>query len=460
MSLKIKVLLITLFVMTLSWSVQAQLFSSDENTPKFNSPYSRVGIGDLASQNFIASYSLGGLSAAFNDPYQANITNPAAIGFLKSTSFEVGGFFRYGLLNNDDVTINTFAGNFGYMSIGFPMINEVNLELDRKDPLLDWRMNFALVPYTNVGYNVQVEGPVEGGQVDGIETDSTTSTFTGKGGTYKLIWTNALKYKDLSVGINAGYLFGNIINEREVFINGSFNSYFNNLVDNTNYTGLIWSFGAQYKHQFKKMSDKGKLENSGRSLTIGAYVNSQGNIKSTSDQFYRRINPTFQIADTLRNVSGIEGSAVLPGQFGVGLMYEKVNKFRVGLDYSASQWSNYTNDVIPSTLVNSWRVALGGEILPNYNSYNNYLDKVRYRLGLYYENDPRLDEFNEQLTTLGLVLGVGMPITLPRGQTSFFNLGLEVGQIGTEQSLNETYFRVNLGFTLNDNYWFFKRKFD
>ena len=453
MSLKVKVFLLSMvWIFIQSPVLEAQVFTSDNNTPKLNSPYSRIGLGDFANQNFVAASTMGGLSAAFNDPFQANLVNPASIAFLKTTAFDVGGFFKYGSLDNQETTINTFAGNFGYLSLGFPMKNEINLELDRKDPLLDWRMNIALVPYTNVGYNVEAQGV--------IDSDSTTSTFTGKGGTYKLLWTNAVKYKDFAFGINAGYVFGNIINEREVFLNSSFNTYFNNLVDNTSYSGLVWSFGGQYKHQFKKLNDKKELVNSGRSLTVGAYVNSKGNIKSKSNQFYRRINPTFQIADTLRNITDVEGEAVLPGQFGVGVIYEKWNKFRVGLDYSASKWSAYENDAKPDDLVDSWRIAVGGEYLPNFNSYNNYLDKVRYRLGVFYENDPRTDEFNEQLTAVGLVLGAGMPITLPNRTTAFFNFGLELGQFGTEQSLKENYFKINIGFTLNDNYWFYKRKFN
>ena len=55
---------------------------------------------------------------------------------------------------------------------------------------------------------------------------------------------------------------------------------------------------------------------------------------------------------------------------------------------------------------------------------------------------------------------MGLPITLPRQQVSFVNLGFEFGQNGGNTTLTETYGRVTLGFTLNDNSWFYKRKFN
>ncbi len=456
MPLKFKYTLLSiLLLLAISPYASAQVYSSDNNTPKFNSPYSRIGLGDIADQNFAISAAMGGLGASFNSRYATNLVNPASIGFIDRTVFDVSGFFKYGQLDTGDKKINTFAGNFQYLSLGFPMKNEVNIELDNRPPLLYWRMNLALVPYTNVGYNVQINSATE--------TDSLLTNFTGKGGTYKLIWTNAVRHKDFSFGINAGYMFGNLINEREVFFDGDDNVYYNDLLDEISLSGLVWSFGAQYKHQFKKLNDKKEMVNSGRSITAGIYLNSQSEVNTSTSQLYRRRSSTFnppQGIDTLRNVVDLKGKAVLPGGFGIGFMYENENKFRIGIDYSASQWSNYENDGKSEDLLNSWRVAAGGEWTPDVSSYNKYMQRVRYRLGAFYDKDPRADEFGEQLSVFGITIGTGMPIILPRGQTAFFNLGLELGKFGTSNSLNESYMKLNLGFTLNDNLWFYKRKFN
>ena len=456
MPLKFKYFLLSvLLVLTMCPNASSQTFSSDNNTPKFNSPYSRIGLGDLANQNFSISSAMGGLGASFNSRYSVNLVNPASVGFIDRTVFDVNGFFRYGQLDSGSETINTFAGNFQYLSLGFPMKNEVNIELDNRPPLVYWRMNLALVPFSNVGFNVETNSSTQ--------TDSLNTSFTGKGGTYKLIWTNALRHKDFSFGINAGYMFGNLINERIVVIEDPENVYFNDLLDEISLSGIVWSFGAQYKHQFKKLNDKKELVNSGRSITAGVYLNSQSEINSNTSQLYRRRSSTFsppQGIDTIRNVVDLKGNAIIPGGFGVGVTYEIENKFRVGIDYSASQWSNYENEFKAEDLLDSWRVAAGGEWIPNVSSYNKYMDRVRYRFGVFYEQDPRSDEFNEQLSVFGITVGTGMPIILPRGQTAFFNLGLELGRFGTTNSLNESYVQLNLGFTLNDNLWFYKRKFN
>ena len=204
------------------------------------------------------------------------------------------------------------------------------------------------------------------------------------------------------------------------------------------------------------MEDDELLPN-GKSITIGLYGNSKNTINTNTSQDYQRVNRLTGARDTLSFTENIEGTVVLPSTFGIGLMYENFNKMRVGFDYSTSQWSSYRNEAKPETLSDSYRIAVGGEYIPDINSYNNYAKKMHYRLGAFYETDPR--NLNEQLTNYGITLGLGFPVILPRQTKSFFNFALEVGQFGTSTSFKETYAKATFGFTLNDNSWFFKRRF-
>ena len=424
-----------------------QVISSDNNTPKRNSPYSRLGLGDPALQNYVPALGMGGLGASFSDPYHVNLVNPASLGFLKATSFEIGGFFRAANLSAGNTELTTFAGNFSYISIGFPMKNPINIELDRKKPLVDWRMNFALTPYTDVGYNIESQSTTPDGE------QTVNSVFTGKGGTYKIAWTNAFEYKNLSVGLDIGYFFGNLIEERTAVFEGLSSGFATSLVDEVSLSGFIFKLGGLYKHEFAFVDEKAT-----KALNIGAYISNKSNINTNSSQFYRRVAITS--SDTIRNTSDVSGEIELPGEIGIGIMYEKINKFRVGLDYSASQWSNFTENGQSIGLQNSYRVAVGGEYIPNYNSYNKFLARVRYKAGLHFTQDARVDEFNEQLTETGVTIGMTMPVILPRGQKSWFSFAVTGGRFGTDGSLNETFIRANIGFTLNDNLWFYKRKFN
>jgi len=43
---------------------------------------------------------------------------------------------------------------------------------------------------------------------------------------------------------------------------------------------------------------------------------------------------------------------------------------------------------------------------------------------------------------------------------SWVNVALELGRTAPPEGLKETWMRLTFGFTLNDNSWFFKRKFN
>jgi tetrahydromethanopterin S-methyltransferase subunit F len=109
--------------------------------------------------------------------------------------------------------------------------------------------------------------------------------------------------------------------------------------------------------------------------------------------------------------------------------------------------------------MDSWRLSIGGEFIPDIISYNNYFERIRYRAGFFTGTDPRSVQ-GQQLNFTGLTLGLGLPIIMPRQMVSFVDIGFEFGQYGVKNILTEKYFNFTLGLTLNDNSWFFKRKFN
>ena len=70
--------------------------------PKINSPYSRFGIGEIRDQNFVALSSMGGLAASYHNIYNVNALNPASLGFLRNTAFEVGVYGKNSWLKTDN----------------------------------------------------------------------------------------------------------------------------------------------------------------------------------------------------------------------------------------------------------------------------------------------------------------------------------------------------------------------
>jgi len=320
-------------------------------------------------------------------------------------------------------------------------------------------MNFTLLPYTNVGYNIINESEIP-------YADSTTAVnykFEGSGGTYKFFWGNSFKVKNFSAGLNLGYFFGQIDNEKQVLFPDLIASYDNLFTDEYGVKGFIWNAGVQYDHILKE-NDAGKPS---EYLTIGLHGNSKNNYTLTRDRSWITLNQAYGDVDTVSSVTGsnmIETKTSLPSEIGFGLMYVKENKTRLGVDIRRQVWNKFLRDIVDTDPdnnedMNSFRVAVGAEIVPDEFSYNNYFKKIRYRFGAYYSTDPRTVN-DEQLLKYGVTVGMGLPIILPRQGKSFINLGFEFGKQGFDDSLQEKFFKFNLGFTLNDDTWFFKRKFN
>jgi hypothetical protein len=193
----------------------------------------------------------------------------------------------------------------------------------------------------------------------------------------------------------------------------------------------------------------------GKSLIIGFYGNSPINFNTSSTVLRMRENIELFHRDTLQYAENQKGEGKLPAEWTVGLMYQDPGKFRIGAEYTASKWSGYESEAKPEALLDGQRFAIGAEYIPDIASYNNYLRRIRYRAGFYHRSDPRL----EDLKQYALTVGFGLPVILPRQQTSFVNLSFEFGQYDTPDAIKETFVKMGLGFTLNDSSWFFKRKF-
>jgi len=425
--------------------------------PKRNSPYSRFGLGDPVQQVYAAQAGMAGLGATYFNHSRTNLTNPASLGWMQFTAFEVGLNARYSSQTDGDQTEGIWSGNLKNLTLAFPLKNSINQIVDRRRDRFNWGMAFALQPYTEVGYNLELATELRQG--DSQEIQRYVNSLKGAGGTYKLMFANGFRYDDLAVGFELGYLFGTITNSRRVELD-SFNttlSYATEFLDETSVRGWTWSLGAQYRLPLERDQ---RTEEVTKSLTFGAYGNSATSFDTKTDQFYSRDNLGLTtISDTLLFSEDNPNTGQLPSRLGIGVMYQELNRLKLGVDASFTNWSSFEFGANPADFENAYRLAVGGEFIPEFSSYNNYLATVRYRLGVFYGTDPRTVN-GQQLTEYGLTFGMGLPLIRPRQQTSYIDLAFEVGQFGLSEAIRETYLQMTVGFTLNDNTWFFKRKFN
>ncbi len=425
--------------------------NSQNIQPNGNSPYSRFGLGDPVNQSYAALTGLGGIGASFYDPYHLNTVNPASLGHLQSTAFEVGFFGKYANLKGLNTSSDIWSGNLNYLALGFPLINPIGKALNKSKSPWEVGMSFSLQPYTTVNYNV--ESKEEQGELGLV-----SSIFKGTGGTYRLLWGTGVKYKNLSLGANLGYLFGKISNNRRIEFDSIEVSYSTEFLDEISINGFVWNLGAQYTWELDKQNPN-KTNLYPRRLIIGATAHSSNSFTTNSSRFYQRNSFSYGVIDTLIDEKGLKRSGTLPSEWTLGLMYEKVNKFKIGAEYSQSHWSEYENEVKPENLSDSKRLAVGMELIPEFNAYDSYLRRARYRLGFVYATDPRSFE-SDQIEEYIVTIGIGFPIIMPRQQISFINLSVEAGQFGISDAIQENFVKMTVGFTLNDNTWFFKRKFN
>ena len=441
-----------LIFLLVAFSYNLVLFGQN---PETNSPYSRLGLGDFNNQHFSSLNGMADLAGAYHNSFDLNIYNPASISYLRATAFELGLYAKKANLKSKGGNASVWSGNISYLALAFPMRNPRNEALDRIKPDTYWGMSFSLRPYTNVGYFIETEE-------NKPNIDTILYSYVGDGGTYKFRWGNSVRYKNFSAGLMMGYFFGSIEFQSDVNFQSIGSSYKDLFEDKVKMGGFIWNLGVQYDYYLP--TRKGE-RNPQRRITFGAYGNPATKFSTKSSQLRRRSNPDYSVGlgdsvDTLRNVTGVKGFGKLPSEFGIGIMYTHINKWRVGINYDFVGWKNYENDAKPETLSNSSRLAIGGEYIPDNRSYNSFFKKLRYRAGLFYAKDPRSDSFNKQLTHYGITLGLGIPIILRQQKVSFVNFAFELGQLGTKDSLTENYYKLTLGFTLNDDFWFFKRKFN
>lgn len=422
--------------------------------PKMNSPYSRYGLGDLAPQAFASQLGIGHLTIANHDPYHLNPGNPAAYARLRTTTLETGLWGKYGQYRSKDASYNAFSGNLAYLSLGFTLKSPINAVLDRVKSPWNFGMGLSLTPYNTVGYNIQATDSTQAlGRVN--------SLFEGSGGLYRLAWNSAARYKQTALGMTAGWTFGRSVYTNTTTVSDALPTFQSNFRDAISMRGAFVRLGAQHDFVLKYAQDKESPEHW---ITLGAIFEGSHHLRARADQLRLRSrgalsNGTFLNADTLLFNRNAARTVRLPMTLGVGIQYVMVDRFKIGAQYQLETWDNYSNEVRPEKMRTTQAISAGVEIIPDYASYNHYLRRARYRFGAYFREDPRIVN-GQTFNDVGVTAGLGLPIVLPRQQTSFVNVALEVGQLGANSAVKETYYRMTVGFTLNDNSWFYKRRFE
>lgn len=400
-----------------------------------NSPYSRYGIGLQQARENIANRGMGGASIADRSISLINPSNPASYSALKLTSYQLGlSGSMFTIRNNNQQSSKTGGFGLSYVNLAFPVGKSTAI-------------SFGLLPYSKVNYSMR--------QLDSVpDVSQVEYNFFGEGSVQKVYFGAAHEYKGFSIGANVGYIFGSYFNNTSATFTDSLEILDAHVLKRTRLSGLAWDLGVGYHYKYKNE----------RFINVGATFSNQTNLKSTAEQdwyqsfgFPGSTSPYNFLADSLREFSG---NTVVPSNLGVGVQWGNGDKWKAGLDYIRSDWSQFRSFDQPDSFATSSTIRLGGEFTPDVNDKFNIWKRVTYRAGAYTRNEP-LKLNGVQLKSQAVTVGVGYPIVRTLRSIGQVNAAFELGKRGTLEAdlVQENYSRFSIGVTLNDR-WFMKRRYD
>ncbi|MBC7744413.1 MAG: hypothetical protein H7096_04860 [Flavobacterium sp.] len=429
----IKIFKNILFVIVLCSTISV----SAQNTS--SSPYSQFGLGDLKAMLLPQNKAIGGLSMGFRKPgpySNINLANPASYSAIRLTTFDIGANTDLRKLSKTGISENSFNALLSHITFGIP----VNAKS---------AISFGILPYSQTGYQYKNISKIGGSNVNFI--------YSGDGGLSKTYIGYGFGIgKNLNVGFNAGYIFGNIKENRSTEFPEDLAALNSRTQVGNNISGLSFDYGIQYETALSKTT----------SLVLGYAGNAGNNLNSKSSTLSTRYLKNFG--------TGIESSAIdttffaenenrklnLPLSHTVGFGIQKTNYWLVGADFSYAKWSDFRSGEINRGLNDTYGVAVGGQFIIDPTAVSSYFKLVEYRLGLKYDKT-YVNINNNDINQYAFTLGAGLPLKSSRSTFYRVNFAAELGERGTLKNnlIRERYVNISLGFTMNDK-WFIKPKFD
>lgn len=433
------------------FQLHAQTSSNGSNplNGRDNNPYSKYGIGELLNGNNAVLRGMGNISSAYSSPTQINTDNPASYSFLKLTTFEIGGTGStrntHGTLNGIDQSYRTGTASISYMALAVPL---------KKEGGGGFTIGFR--PYARTFYALR--DSLNSGSTPPSSIDSGILFYNGDGALNYAFLGGSAKIKGLSLGFNAGYLFGNTRTETILYP-------YNNLIaprefrpefiTNTRTGGVYWNGGLQWQIKLDSFS----------TLRIGATASISQKLKQhyqeTQSAVYNFSDTV--VRDTAYYSGELRGTLTMPLSYSAGVMYTRTDKWSLGVDYRAAQWGDFNSTL--NTAMNrniaasSYKLSLGGEYTPDINDIRNFLSRVTYRLGAYTGTD-YITPKNTTLSYYGFTAGASVPFKRNMQQVASMHLAVDYNKLGTTDNglLRQNGMRVTIGFSIATR-WFDQYKY-
>lgn len=416
-----------------------------QNNAGSNSPYSYYGLGLPNDRTSTLATGTAGTGIALRSNMELNPLNPASYSAMDSLTFhfDIGLSLQNANLSENGRRINARNTSLDHLTAGFRVARNLGVSL-------------GLQPYSTVGYNLTRTTIVETDLGDATETDS----HTGEGGLHNAyLGVGWSPVRGLSVGLNAGYLWGDLTHT----VSASFSDATAS-TRNRRYQTEVRSYKLDFGVQYEQRIGEKNIFGLGLTYMLGHKLDG----RSTFTDFVGVAGAsTGTNADTL----SIKDAYDLPHSFGAGLAWTYDGRLRVAVDYTLQKWSDvrvpsvggtasgtYSYTAATGQFSNRHRVSLGGEYVHHAGSYK-WRDNVRYRAGISYASPYLRVNGKEGPRDIIASLGVGLPIRNPmhNSRPITLNLGVQYERVHAKTAgmMTENYLRLCVGLSFSET-WFAK----
>lgn len=401
------------------------------------SPYSQFGIGTLSDQSQGMSRGMNGTGYGLRQGNLVNTLNPASYSSVDSLTmlFDMGLSGQFTHFEEGGVERNASQASFEYVVGSFRAWKNFGVA-------------FGVLPFSSVGYEYQTSS-------HDAKTGSLVESYSGSGGLHEVFLGFGWRpLKPLSVGVNAGYLWGSI----DRTVSPTSQSASNTL--RKTYSSSVSNYKLDVGVQW--VQPLGKRDR----LTLGAVVGLGHNLKNDAEMSIVSTNTQTSTSDTTS--FKIRDAYELPMSFGAGVTYQHGGKITAAADFTLDKWGDVKYPVYKDNsyqlqsglLKDRMKVSAGLDFLPNPNPLGGkFLGHVHYRLGAGYATPYYNINGKEGPKELSVSAGFGIPIVNGYNNRSLLNISGQWVHASATDFVTENSFRINIGITFNER-WFMKFKVD
>lgn len=394
-------------------------------------PYSRYAYGILGDHATSAQRAMGSVGYAMNSGRQINVMNPASYAAVDSLTF----LFDIGLNltslhqseNNGGTKVsdNSFGGGLDYVTMQFPICRYIGASV-------------GLVPYSSVGYSF------------GSKIDNGIDSRQGSGSLNEFyVGVAARPFAGFSLGFNASYLFGTILNDTYGYLTSGGSSLFQNQMQVRDYH---FDIGLQYTLTLPQSTR----------LTAGLTYSPAKDLLGTARTIIV-VNDNNTTSSDIVDHHRLRHNYSLPEKWGAGINLDWQRRLMVEFDFTYQPWSKAKYRGFESTpktfdFADRTRYAIGAQYTPSLRG--GYFRRINYRLGASYTNDYlrilASDNTANRLREYTVTAGFGFPV--PTFKT-IVSLGFEYRHRKAHPNplITENYFGICIGVNFNEM-WFRQSK--